>query len=242
MSNLIPFSFQQQPIRIIQKDGEPWFIAKDVAAALGYADTDYAIRAHCKASETCPDDSSGQVRHLKVIPERDVYRLIMRSQLPSAEKFEEWVVGKVLPTIRKTGQYQAPAFQIPQTLPEALRLAADLADQVQQQQQLIDHQKPAVEFVERFVEARSAKSMREVAKVLGLKEKDFISRLLQEKILFRQSGSLLPFAGYQHKGYFTVKTGEASGHAYQQTRFTPLGISWISKRFGLIAGGDLNAN
>lgn len=129
-------------------------------------------------------------------------------------------------------------FKVPQTLPEALRLAAELADQVQQQQLMIEHQKPAVEFVERFVEARSAKSMREVAKVLGIKEKDFITKLLQEKILFRQSGSLLPFAGYQHKGYFTVKTGEAGGHAYQQTRFTPQGINWISKRFGLIAGGD----
>lgn len=125
-------------------------------------------------------------------------------------------------------------FKIPETLSEALRLSADLAEQVEQQLLLIEQQQPAVEFVERFVEAKSAKSMREVAKVLGVKEKDFISRLINEKILFRQSGSILPFASYQHKGYFTVKTGEANGHAYQQTRFTPLGINWISKRFGLI--------
>lgn len=133
MSNLIPFSFQQHPIRIIQKQGEPWFIAKDVAAALGYADTDYAIRAHCKAAETCPDDSSGQVRHVKVIPERDVYRLIMKSQLPSAEKFEDWVVSEVLPSIRKSGQYnnsintlQLPDFNNPAA---AARAWADEYDQ-----------------------------------------------------------------------------------------------------------------
>ncbi|MCP4596162.1 MAG: phage regulatory protein/antirepressor Ant [Neptuniibacter sp.] len=126
------------------------------------------------------------------------------------------------------------AVSIPQTLPEALRLAADLADQVEEQQKLIKEQKPAVEFVERYVETRSTKSMREVAKVLGVKERDFITQMEIEKILFRQSGNLLPFASYQHKGYFTVKTGESNGYAYQQTRFTPEGIAWISKRMGLI--------
>lgn len=125
---------------------------------------------------------------------------------------------------------------VPQTLPEALRLAADLADRVQEQQALIEHQKPSVEFVERYVEARSAKSLREVAKVLGVKEREFINTLIDKHILFRQSGNLLPYADYQHRGYFTVKTGESNGHAYQQTRFTPEGISWISKKLGLIGG------
>ncbi len=129
-------------------------------------------------------------------------------------------------------EYAAPV--IPQTLPEALRLAADLADKVQEKEKLIQEQRPAVEFVERYVETRSTKSLREVAKVLGLKEREFINQLLSEKILFRQSGSLLPFAGFHHKGYFTVKTGESNGYAFQQTRFTPEGIAWISKRLGLI--------
>lgn len=126
------------------------------------------------------------------------------------------------------------AVAIPQTLPDALRLAADLADQVDQQNKLIQEQKPAVEFLERYVETRSTKSLREVAKVLGVKEREFINRLIDEKILFRQSSNLLPFADHHHKGYFTVKTGESNGYAYQQTRFTPEGIAWISKRLGLI--------
>jgi phage antirepressor YoqD-like protein len=126
--------------------------------------------------------------------------------------------------------------RVPQTLPEALRLAADLADKVEAQQSLIETQKPAVEFVERYVEARSAKSLREVAKVLGVKEREFINTLIDKKILFRQGGNLLPFADYQHRGYFTVKTGESNGHAFQQTRFTPEGINWICKRMGLIGG------
>lgn len=128
----------------------------------------------------------------------------------------------------------ANAPVIPSSLSEALRLAADQAEQIEKQQALIQHQKPAVEFVERYVEVRSSKSLREVAKVLGVKEREFIGRLIEDRIIFRQSGNLLPFATYQHSGYFTVKTGESNGHAFQQTRLTPKGISWISKRFGLI--------
>jgi prophage antirepressor-like protein len=76
---------------------------------LGYTDTAYAIRTHCKCSEVLkPVESTGLTsspRGITIIPERDLYRLIMRSKLPAAEKFEEWVVAVVLPTIRKTGRY-----------------------------------------------------------------------------------------------------------------------------------------
>lgn len=125
---------------------------------------------------------------------------------------------------------QAGQLAIPQTLPEALRLAADLADKVEQQQKQLEAQKPAVEYLERYVEAKSTKSLREVAKVLGIKERDFMAQLVADGILFRQSGYLLPFATYQHRGLFEVKTGEVNGHAYHQTRFTPAGIAWIAKR------------
>ena len=129
---------------------------------------------------------------------------------------------------------QAPQFTIPQTLSEALRLAADQAETIEVQQLLIEQQRPAVQFLENFVETKSTKGLREVAKVLGIKEREFIAALEEQKILFRQSGQLLPFAQFQHSGYFEVKTGEANGHAFHQTRFTPKGISWITKRLGLV--------
>ena len=101
-------------VRVVNIDGDPWFVAKDVAAILGYADTDQAIRAHCKALKLLkPVELTGlgivdaPSRGFTVIPERDVYRLIMRSKLPAAEAFEEWVVGTVLPAIRKDGAYVA---------------------------------------------------------------------------------------------------------------------------------------
>lgn len=103
-----PFDFHGFPVRVIDEgNGEPWFIAKDIAEALGYANTSKAINAHCKAVNTCHTEMGGQVRAVQIIPERDLYRLVMKSKLPAAEQFEEWVVGQVLPTIRKTGSYTA---------------------------------------------------------------------------------------------------------------------------------------
>ena len=117
----VPFAFGDHLVRIIcGEDGEPWFVAKDVALVLGYSDTDQAIRTHCKAGSTYPVEMTGQVRHIKIIPERDVYRLIFRSRLPAAEHFEEWVVGEVLPSIRKTGSYRkAEAVTSPMQLASA---------------------------------------------------------------------------------------------------------------------------
>ena len=101
----VAYAFNGSEIRTVFFNGEPWFIAKDVAEALGYTDTDQAIRKHCKATITLPVESTGQVRHMRIIPERDVYRLILNSRLQSAERFEEWVVAEVLPSIRKRGMF-----------------------------------------------------------------------------------------------------------------------------------------
>ncbi|MFX1716725.1 Bro-N domain-containing protein [Paraburkholderia sp. A1RO-5L] len=100
---LQPFMFDESiRVRAAQIDGEPWLVAHDVAKALGYSNTADAIAKHCKAKTTIAKRDGG---FMTLIPERDVYRLVMRSKLPSAERFEEWVVGEVLPSIRRTGSY-----------------------------------------------------------------------------------------------------------------------------------------
>lgn len=130
-----------------------------------------------------------------------------------------------------------PAFEIPKTYAEALRLAAAQAERLGEQQRQLAAQQPAVEFVASFVEAKATKSIREVAKVLGLKERGFVAQLEADGVLFRQSGRLFPSAEHQHMGLFQVKTGEAAnGHVYTQPRFTPAGIAWAAKRYAM--GGD----
>lgn len=93
---------------ITDEKGEPWFCGKDVATALGYVDTDQALRNHCKeggALKRRVIDSLGREQDTIFINEGNLYRLIMRSKLPSAEEFEKWVCEEVLPSIRKTGSY-----------------------------------------------------------------------------------------------------------------------------------------
>ena len=108
MTNLISKAFEGHNIRIItDQQGEPWFVAADIARALGYNDADQAIRRHCKGVTKAPVETTGGMQRASIIPERDVYRLVMRSKLESAERFEEWVVGEVLPSIRKHGGYLA---------------------------------------------------------------------------------------------------------------------------------------
>lgn len=92
-------------IRVIDIDGDPWFIAKDVAQVLGYRETGLAVRTHCKGGAKHTLLTRGGSQSATIIPERDVYRLIMRSKLPAAEAFEDWVVGTVLPAIRNDGGY-----------------------------------------------------------------------------------------------------------------------------------------
>jgi len=95
-------------VRTLTIDDEPWFVAKDVAVALGYSDTDQATRKHCKNAVLVDVPSIRRgVQQTKVIQEPDVYRLISRSRLPGAERFMDWVFEVVLPTIRRTGQFSA---------------------------------------------------------------------------------------------------------------------------------------
>ena len=94
-------------VRMMVINNEPYFVGKDVAEMLGYTNTNKALSDHCKGVTKCyiPHPQGNSTLEVNIIPERDVYRLIMRSKLPSAEKFEEWVVGEVLPSIRKHGAY-----------------------------------------------------------------------------------------------------------------------------------------
>lgn len=109
MSNLIPFEFESQQVRVVQgDDGDTLFVARDVAKALGYANTRDAIARHCRGVVKRDIPSASGVQSYSAIREPDVYRLIVKSQLPSAERFEAWVFEEVLPAIRRTGGYQMP--------------------------------------------------------------------------------------------------------------------------------------
>jgi len=150
MSNVIPFNSNEFNIRIVQVDGEPWFVGKDVAEALGYSDTVNAIKQHCRgvAKHHPIPDSLGRTQEARIIHEPDLYRLIIGSTLPAAERFERWVFEEVLPAIRKTGGYQRPMT----TLEIIHAQSGALLEMERQQAQ----QREALERVENRVEQVAA--------------------------------------------------------------------------------------
>lgn len=104
------FAFDNQAVRVVMVEGEPWFVGKDVAHVLGYARPNDAIQQHCKgAVKRRPLQTAGGTQEVRIISEPDMLRLIVGSKLPAADRFERWVFEEVLPSIRKTGSYAMPS-------------------------------------------------------------------------------------------------------------------------------------
>lgn len=126
-------------IRTIEKDGEPWFVGKDVAAALGYTNARNAVPAHVDDEDKLRTqiEYAGQKRDITIINESGLYSLVLSSKLPTAKKFKRWVTSEVIPSIRKTGSYSA--LDMTQLSPEMqmLKLLTDkaIATELAQKQQ-----------------------------------------------------------------------------------------------------------
>lgn len=111
MTDLQVFSFQGQPIRTVVDDaGEPWWVATDVCKALEIVNTTNALRPlpdHWKGLQRVK--TPGGTQELAVVSESGLYKIIMRSDKPRAQPFQDWVCSEVIPSIRKTGRYEMPA-------------------------------------------------------------------------------------------------------------------------------------
>ena len=158
------------------------------------------------------------------------YKLIKRDTYVVVAQLSPEFTARLVDRWQELENQQMP--QIPQTLSEALRLAADQAEQIERQNLLLEQQRPKVEFVKRYVEVGTTKSLRETAKILKVPERAMIDCLVGDGLLFRQSGNLLPYQKYHAKGLFDVKTGTTEyGHNYTQTRVTSKGIEYIASRY-----------
>lgn len=176
------FSFDNHAVRTIEKDGDVWFVAADVTDVLGYKNGRDAIAKHCKGVADVAIHDGSQNRTMSILPERDLYRLIMKSKLPAAEKFENWVVSEVLPAIRKTGTYTPPATPELQ-LAHAMLLAGRM---IEEQKVLLDQRdkfiatiQPKANIADRISISEGLFGFRQVAKMLQINENKFKSWLVQ---------------------------------------------------------------
>jgi anti-repressor protein len=199
-NSIIQFTFESSEVRsIVDAQGDPWFIASDVAKALGYARPNDAISAHCKKSQRIENIGYGETPYLQnqtlIIPQSDVVRLVARSKLESAERFQDWLFEEVVPSILKTGSYQAQ----PLTRAQLARNWADAEERAEYEAKRADHNKAvAIAKTAQLAQTESAISlitaseksitMTEAAKPLGMKPHAFVAWMIANKWIYQSSG------------------------------------------------------
>ena len=232
-------------IRLLQEAGKTIFCASDVAKALEYVNPYAAVKRHCRGHLTKREgvvqkvnqygDAGEQVVEISFIMEGDVYRLIVHSKLPSAERFEKWVFDEVLPTIRKHGAYltKEKLWEVA-TSPEALlKLCSDLLAEREENVSLRianAQLEGKAAFYDLFIDLEHSTNLRTTAKELAVPERRFVRFLLEKRFVYRTaSGNVLPYAKPANEGLFCVKDYCNHGHTGSYTLITPQGKLYFAQ-------------
>ena len=198
-------------VRTMEINGEPYFVGKDVAEILGYANTSKALIDHVDDEDKLNNEtlsSLGQ-RGGWLINESGLYSLILSSKLPTAKKFKRWVTSEILPVIRKTGSYSIQSKPDSYTIEDPAARARRWAEEYEEKKALeakIEEQKPLVEYAEHIQASKDVIDMKSMAKLAsknGIKigRNKLFSFLRDRKILDREN---IPYANYMDKEWFQV--------------------------------------
>ncbi|MDT3768192.1 phage antirepressor KilAC domain-containing protein [Gleimia hominis] len=198
-------------IRTITLGGQILFCGKDVATALGYQDQTNAVKLHCRgvANYHPIQDVLGRTQDARFITEGDLYRLIISSKLPAAQKFEAWVFDEVLPSIRKHGLYAIDELLADDEFLEhtIATLRAERAKRLAAEQALLEAA-PKVSYYDVVLQSDSLLTTTAIAKDYGMSAKKLNRILREEGIQFRQSGRWFLYAKYAEQGYTQSRTHE----------------------------------
>lgn len=232
-TSITPFSFDGMAVRAVQVDGDTWFVAADVCAILDLGNVTMALKRldHDEQALISIEGFSRGNDRVNVINESGLYSLTLTSRKPQAKRFKRWVTGEVLPTIRKTGGYGAPvAPVVPQTLAEALRLAADQAERIEEQQKLIAQTAPIVEGFERIARSDGSMCITDAAKTLQVPPRALTKFLLENEWVYRRP---------MGSGYLAYQARISSGHLEHKvtTGERSDGTEWTSTQVRVTAKG-----
>ena len=199
------FKFQDKQIRVFNTDGTPYFVARDVCICLDLEDVHKALDRVDEDDTTSirVTDAIGREQLTRCVNESGLYALILGSKKPESKAFKKWVTSEVLPSIRATGGYSInPAYQVPKTLSDALRLAADLVDQNERLAAQVQVDAPKVEFYDAVTESPDALDMGTVAKLLGAMGRTSLFAFLRDQKILRENNQ--PYQTYVDREYFRV--------------------------------------
>lgn len=239
MSKLITFeNMKFGKLTVIEKDGEFFFIGKEVAEKLGYINPHKAIRDHIDSEDKRTErfvHPLGGVQATIIINESGLYSLILSSKLQQAKEFKRWVTKDVLPSIRKNGGYikNQENLSKEEILANAVLLANNL---IAEKEKVIEDLEPKAKYFDELVDNNLLTNFRNTAKELHIPQKVFIKFLIDKELIYRdKKNRLLPYAK-NNKGYFEIKEwcrndNDAVGI---QTFVTPKGRHFLL----LLIGGD----
>lgn len=208
-------------LQVMELDGKVYFPATDCAKMLGYSNTKDAIKRHCRwvAKHDLPHpQNEKKVIQKNFIPEGDLYRLIVKSQLPAAEQFERWVFDEVLPDIRKHGMYASESLlddilknpdlgiKLFTEYKEAKEEAKKLKLTNAQQKQIIGELQPKASYYDLVLQNKSVVPISIIAKDYGLSARKLNAILHELGVQFKMGKTWLLYQKYAEMGYTQSKT------------------------------------
>ena len=225
-------------VRVVMRDGDPWFVAADVCRALDVGNISQAVsRLEEDEIHIILNDTNRGKRSMAIVSEPGLYALVLGSRKPEAQSFRRWITHEVLPEIRQEGAYMTPerlheVLEDPDTL---IALAQRLKLLQEKNRALVDENEallPKADYFDRLVDHEVNLTLRETANELGVKERSFIDYLIEHGYLYRDKKQhLMPYADHVDT-LFTVKecVNERTGWGGTQTLVTPQGRDCFRKQ------------
>lgn len=218
------FDFCKHKVRlVVDAQGNPWFVAKDVCDVLEIGNPSKAcLTLKEKHKGITTGDTLGGNQKTLIVNESGLYSLIFKSRKPSAEAFKDWVTEEVLPSIRKTGSYTIPCG-----------LFASMTDVLGQSAKAMQVMAPKALFYDRYRETKGKHGLQATAKILHLKPNAFIQALLTDGLLFRRDKCLTAPEPLIKQGWFTTRLFEhpQTRMPSHQTMVTPKGLLALADRY-----------
>jgi anti-repressor protein len=229
MNEVQLFNFENHEVRSLLINSEPWFVGKDVAEVLGYAKPLNAIAQHVDKDDSLKQgltDSLGRQQKTIFVNESGLYALIFGSKLESAQKFKRWVTSEVLPSLRKTGQYQVKELSGSELMAKALIEAQNV---LAAKDKVIEEMKPKVVFADAVATSHTSILVGELAKILkqngiDMGQKRLFAWLREKGYLIKRQGTdyNMPTQKAMELGLFEIKEGSyVNGSGVNITTKTP---------------------
>lgn len=247
-TEIVPFNFDGEQVRVVTIDGDPWFVLADLCAVLELSNPRMvAQRIGDDVSQAYPiEDALGRMQNTTVVSEAGMYEVVIRSDKPEAAAFRRWITGTVLPEIRKTGSYGAQlALTDDQIVHQALTILTAKTTELEAK---VEADAPKVAYVDQFVADSDLRLLRNVAKSMGMTEGDLRADLLDRKWLYtdhttrwseskQEKETITRYSAYSHKSayFYPVPNHLAprfKGEVMHTLKVTPQGAVAIARLYG----------